>query len=151
MLLTVSLTAKTISFENFMKHVKNNHLYFKKGKLNKMIQIQEREALLGANDWQVNASSGISYEKANKGEIIDIETRKSGNMETNIEKRFRETGGTFKASYQFEYSKIGIKNSNSMGSLFSIPEKTFGIGLLFHIHSLYGKTLWVNLIDWNIS
>jgi outer membrane protein TolC len=96
--------AETISLEEFLSTVKNNHPLFEQESLSVDISVESQNRYLGDKDWIIESSPFISYE--NRTGLFNTTYDKLSQLQLNgsLQKRFWQTGGRFSASYSSAYA-----------------------------------------------
>jgi len=96
--------AETISLEEFLSTVKNNHPFFEQESLSVDVSVESQNKYLGDKDWIIESSPFISYE--NRTGLFNTTYDKLSQLQLNgsLQKRFWQTGGRFSASYSSAYA-----------------------------------------------
>ena len=96
--------AQTVSLDELLTTVQQNHPFFEKESLSVDINIESQKRHLGDKDWVVESSPFISYE--NKSGLINSTYDKLSQVRIggSLQKKFWKTGGRLSVSYSSVYS-----------------------------------------------
>ena len=96
--------ATTVSLDEFLKLVQQNHPFFEKESLSVDITVESQKRFLGDRDWIVQSSPFIAHE--NKTGLINTTYDKLGQVQIGgtLQKKFWKTGGRLSASYSLAYA-----------------------------------------------
>ena len=96
--------AQTVSLDELLSMVQQNHPFFEKESLSVDINIESQKRHLGDKDWILESSPYISYEDRNG--LINTTYDRLSQVQLNgsLQKKFWKTGGRLSASYSSVYS-----------------------------------------------
>jgi outer membrane protein TolC len=96
--------AQTISLEEFLSTVKQNHPFFEQESLSVNISVESQNRYLGDKDWIIESSPFISYE--NRTGLFNTTYDKLSQVQINgsLQKKFWQTGGRLSTSYSAAYA-----------------------------------------------
>ena len=96
--------ARTVSLDEFLTMVQQNHPLFERESLSVNINIESQKRHLGDRDWIIESSPLITYE--NRTGLFNTTYDKLSQVEINgsLQKKFWKTGGRLSASYSSVYS-----------------------------------------------
>jgi len=112
--------SQTISLDEFLDMVQQDHPFFKKESLSVSINVESQKRYLGDKDWVIESSPFISYE--DKSNITSSTYDKLSQIQLNgsLQKKFWSTGGKFSVSYFSSYTDQDNRTAFS-----GIPFKLF--------------------------
>jgi hypothetical protein len=95
--------AKTVSLDELLTMVQQNHPFFEKESLSVTIAVESQKRYLGDRDWIVESSPFIAYE--NKTKLFNTTYDKLSQLQLggSLQKKFWKTGGRLSASYYSVY------------------------------------------------
>ncbi len=110
--------AQEITREEFLDQVMRVHPIFEKEELTARIEGEDRESLLGAQDWNVFSSLFASHEEAAIA-IAGPEETEAISFEGGVERAFWNTGGRLTASYSALRTSLTV--DPGLEQFFSLP------------------------------
>jgi len=96
--------AQTVSLDELLTMVQQNHPFFEKESLSVNIAVESQKRYLGDRDWFVESSPFVVYE--NRTGLINTTYYKLGQVQIggSLQKKFWKTGGRLSASYSSVYA-----------------------------------------------
>jgi len=106
------IVAETLSIKNFLEQVQQNHPFFKKESLNPEILKTQQKALLGGEDWRVNATTSLTHEETGISNAFTPEKANYANLETSLSRLYWKTGGQMSLGYSLTRSSQDFSQGN---------------------------------------
>jgi outer membrane protein TolC len=130
MCFSVTLSAQTITQDQFLNQLRETHPLFQKEQLRSQIEADERDSYLGSQDWNVQSSLFYSHEEPAIA-IAGPERTDAFSLSGGVERLFWNTGGRFSASLSASRAKLKID------PMFGIPNTIYENKLaLTYVHPL---------------
>ncbi len=100
----LSGATQTVSLEQFLSTVMQNHPFFEQESLSVNISVESQRRYLGDKDWIIESSPFISYE--NRTGLFNTTYDELSQLQINgsLQKKFWQTGGRLSASYSSAYA-----------------------------------------------
>lgn len=115
--------SQTITLDDFLKQVRENHPFFLKESLTKDIELKKQERFLGDQDWVIRANTFYAHEDNTKANSFIPDKANLTGIDAVLEKNYWSTGGKLAFGYNYTLSDL---ESNDLiipfnGSLISLP------------------------------
>ena len=138
--------SQTITQDEFLNQLKQNHPLFDKEKLSAEIEKEEQRSSLGDQDWKIFGSFSIRHEKPAIN-FAGPDRQETVSAEGGIEKLFWNTGGRLSASYTHSYINLKID------PLYGFPNNLFHNQVAFtYLHPiLRNRNGFLDKLQYNLK
>lgn len=117
-ILTIPLSAQTITLDEFLDQLKTVHPLFEKEEFTARIETENRKSLEGAQDWNLFSSVAFSHEKPAIA-IFGPERTDISSVSGGLKRTFWKTGGRFSTSVAL--NRVDLK----VNPLYGIPDSYY--------------------------
>lgn len=96
--------AQTVSLDEFLTIVQQNHPFFEKESLSVNIAVESQRRHLGDRDWIIESSPFMAYEDKTELSNTTYDNLRQVQINGSLQKKFWKTGGRLSASYSSAYA-----------------------------------------------
>ena len=116
------VSANSLTLEQFLTQIVNNHPFFKKETIKPDILKTQQQALLGDEDWYVNATTRLAHEESGINNAFTAEKTNNANLDVSLNRAYWLTGGQVSLAYSLarssqDFSQGKIKSYQNNVSL----------------------------------
>lgn len=102
--------AQSVTLNDFLKQVRENHPFFKKEALTSDIELKKQESFLGDQDWVVRANTFYEHEENTKANGFTPEKANHTGIDAALERNYWNTGGQL--SFGFNYTRSDLDSDD---------------------------------------
>lgn len=106
------LRGETITLEQYLNKVKNNHPFFASKKLEPRVMDIEKEILTGDEDWQLSAGNEHTFQRSIKENSLSPERIFNNSFQAGLKRNIWDTGGSVYSVWELNHSNTAINEND---------------------------------------